>query len=106
MDGVQYFFAKYHAVPANNAGAQWDKASVDSLLGWLNGECDLIRRGTGDPKRAILREVLAEVWSRIGALSKECAKQPADWHGRNTVGRLLAAIAMNADVLTLSIREG
>jgi hypothetical protein len=98
-DGIRDFFARYHAVPATDSGPDFPSASDDALLAWLNGECDLLRRGTGDPRRVILKLALAEAWRRIATLTDECKRNPRDWPGRNTVGRLLAALAANADVL-------
>lgn len=102
-DPIRDFFRRYHAVPATDAGPDWPTATVDALLGWFNGECDLLRRGTGDPARTILKAVVVEVWARVGRLYGECAKNGPDWPGRHDVGRLLAAVAANADVLRLGI---
>lgn len=104
MDAVKSFFAKYQGVASDDAGVKWDQATDESLIGWLTGELGLLRRGDGDPHRKILKECLAEAWQRIGRLSAECGRQPADWPGRNTVGRLLAALATHADLLTVSVR--
>jgi hypothetical protein len=37
MDAIKGFFRDHHAVPANDAGPQWDKASNESLRGWAAG---------------------------------------------------------------------
>lgn len=39
MNAVQSFFKKYHAIPATNAGPQWDKATTEALIGWADGDC-------------------------------------------------------------------
>lgn len=104
MDAVKDFFAKYHAVPENDKGVQWEHASDEALIGWLTSELGLLRRKAGDPKRVMLKGCLAEVWARIGRLSMECANQPADWPGHNTLGRLLAQLAMSADLLTIGVK--
>ena len=103
MDAVHDFFRRYNAVPATDAGPQWETATTDALLDWLTGEFYLIRRGAGDPKRTMLKGALAETWARIGRLTKEAAMQPRDWPHRNDVGRMLAALATNADLLTVSL---
>lgn len=104
MDAVRGFFTRYHAVPANDAGPEWESASDDALIGWLTGEFNLLRRGDGDPRRKLLRGAVAEAWSRVNRLSKQCPNHGTDWSGRNTLGRLLATLAMNADLLTIAIK--
>ena len=39
MNGMQAFFKKYHAVPANNDGPKWSQASDDALCGWAKDDC-------------------------------------------------------------------
>lgn len=101
-DGIRDFFNRHHAVPATDSGPDFASATDDALLGWLNGECRLLRTGTGDPRRIILRAVLAEAWHRIATLTDECKRNPKDWPGRTTCGRLLATLATNADVLVVT----
>lgn len=41
MNAVQSFFAKYHAVPADDLGVDWSKATDAALLGWAADDCRL-----------------------------------------------------------------
>lgn len=34
MTEIQFFLAKYHAVPANDDGPVWERATDDALCGW------------------------------------------------------------------------
>ncbi len=105
MDAVKSFFAKYNAVPATDAGIDWPLAKDEAVIGWLTGELALLRRGEGDPKRVILKQCIAEAWKRIGRMGRECANQPKDWPGRDIMGRMLAQIAMHADLLTITVNK-
>ena len=103
-DGIRDFFKQHHAVRAGDTGPDWATASDDSLLGWIRGEFDLIRRKTGDPKRVLLMGALTEAWNRIGRLTLEAGEHGKDWPGRDRVGRLLAILAVNADLLALTVK--
>lgn len=37
-DTIGDFFRCHHAVPATDAGPQWDKATVEALRGWAAGD--------------------------------------------------------------------
>jgi hypothetical protein len=64
MDAVKAFFAKYHAVPATDAGPDWANASDEALLGWAAGDC-AAWDATADP--AARRHIGA----RLGQLAAE-----------------------------------
>lgn len=74
MDAVKSFFAKYHAVPANDAGPQFDKASDAALLGWAEGDCKAWDRTLSGPDRKTLQnrmvEIRRELWTRIQAFGE------------------------------------
>src|SRR5689334_7440235 len=40
MDAIRDFFQQHGAVPANDAGPQWDKASDEALLHWAEQDCE------------------------------------------------------------------
>jgi hypothetical protein len=43
MDALQSFFKKYHAVPGNDRGPQWDLASDEELLAWATGDLQILK---------------------------------------------------------------
>jgi hypothetical protein len=61
------FFQKYHAVPANDYGPQWDRATDEALAGWAKSLAESWDANPTD--RGILRsrmvEVGNELWKRM-----------------------------------------
>ena len=57
---------------------------------------------TLEPLLADLTAVVGELWKRVGELAAEVGQQPADWPRRNEMGKILAELAMAADVLQLT----
>lgn len=76
MDAIKAFFTKYHAVPAGQAGPQWDRATDAALLGWAADDC---ATWDADPTahphlRARMEEVRGELNRRD--TSKEIGENP------------------------------
>jgi len=99
MSTMRDFFRKYHAAPATDGGIDWANASDEVLIAWFTADAALIRKHELRPvDRAHVRErfgeAAAEIWRRIVRLAAECGSQPADWPGRNRVGRLLSTISV------------
>jgi hypothetical protein len=45
MDPIKSFFKRYHAVPADDVGPTWSKATDEALLGWWNTTGPICRTG-------------------------------------------------------------
>ena len=74
MDAVKSFFAKYHAVPASFAGPQWDKATLDALVGWATEDCRTWGTTLDNLDRLSLQnrmaEIRAELWRRLAVFGE------------------------------------
>ena len=101
MNPINDFFTKYGAVPADNAGPCWEQATTDALLTQLRFMAtarDAQRQTPANhrdvfPLVSDMTAVADELWKRVTALAEECARQPADWPGRNETGKILAGLA-------------
>lgn len=108
MDAVRSFFEKYNAVPADDRGPRWAEATTPALIGWLDQDVKLLPTLAGRDAafvRVRLDEIVAEVWARVGRLYRECGGHPPGSPTHDEIGRLLAAVARNADRLTLVAKK-
>jgi hypothetical protein len=104
-NAVAAFFKKYDAVPTTDRGVEWDKATTDALLGWLDGSAHNARAGLGGHHaRKMLRGSAAECWRRVGVLYPKCAALPAGSPTHNELGRVMARLAAAADVLKIDAK--
>lgn len=75
MDAIKSFFAKYHAVPANDAGPCWSQASDGALIGWAEMDCAVwdhtLPTADREELRARMQEVGNEMWARMHKDSDE-----------------------------------
>ena len=75
MDAVKSFFQKYSAVPVNDAGPMWPRASDAALLEWAQDDCNLWDRTLPEAHREHLRarmqEIGNELWARMHKDSDE-----------------------------------
>lgn len=110
-DPIRDFFREYGAVPANDRGPDWGRATTDALLVHLRSlaagrrtESAASNHRRIAPLLGNLTAVAAELWERVKVLVDGCAADGTDWPGRNECGRILAGLAQAADVLRMEAK--